>query len=67
MVVVSWKRSATQMGIVCIKTTTESFQIRYCMQIYLKGHPNCQKLKDLDFQIYLIKMDYFGNFNFDFW
>ena len=33
------------MEIVFIKITTESFQMRYCMQVYLKGHQNCKKLK----------------------
>ena len=28
-----------------LNTTTESFQMRYCMQVYLKGRQNCQKLK----------------------
>ena len=29
------------------------------MQIYLKGRQNWQRFKDLDFRIYLIKMDFF--------
>ena len=51
------------MKIVCIKTSTESCRMRYYMQIYLK----LPKVKNLDFQIYLIEIDFFGNFNFDFW
>ena len=39
-----YKRSATPIRIVCIKTTTETFQMRYCMQIYLKVDQNFQKL-----------------------
>ena len=53
------------MGSEGINTTTESFQMRYCMQVNLKESENCQK--DLEIQIYLIKMNFFGNFNFDIW
>ena len=40
-----YKRSATPMGSESFNTTTESFQIRCGMQVYLKGHLNCQNLK----------------------
>ena len=33
------------MGYEGLNTTTESFQMRYCMQVYLKGRQNRQKLK----------------------
>ena len=47
------------------KNTIESFQMRYCMQFFLQRHQNCKNLKC--FRIYLIKADFFGSFNFDFW
>ena len=37
------------MGSESLNTTTESFQMKYCMQVYLKGRQNC---KDLEIQIY---------------
>ena len=49
-----------------LKTTIESFQMRYCMQIYLRVS-KLPEVKDLNFQIYLIKIDFFGNSKFDFW
>ena len=33
------------MGSEGLNTTTESFQMRYCMQVYLKERQNWQKLK----------------------
>ena len=36
---------ATPLPTLEFQTTIETFQMRYCMQIYLKGYQNCQKLK----------------------
>ena len=33
------------MGSEGLNTTSESFEMRYCMQVFLKGRQNCQKLK----------------------
>ena len=55
------------MEIVRIKTTTKSFQMRYCMQIYLKGGPTarCERSRLLNL---LNKRELFlATFNFNFW
>ena len=39
------KITAMPMASLGFQTTIESFQMRYCMMFYLKGHQNCQKLK----------------------
>ena len=43
--VMQYKSDATPTSSLDFQTTIETFQMRYCIQIYLKGHQNCQKLK----------------------
>ena len=47
------------------KNTNESFQMRHFMQFFPLGASKLLELIYLLFQIYLIKMNFFGNFNFD--
>ena len=37
--------TAMQMASFGFKTTIETFQMRYCMTFYLKGHQNCHNLE----------------------
>ena len=39
------KSAAKPMPSLRFQTTIETFQMRYCMTFYLKGHQNCQKSK----------------------
>ena len=45
----TYKVTATPMSSLGFQTTSETFQMRYCVTFYLKGHQNCQKSK-LKFQ-----------------
>ena len=41
----AWAYKITAMPSWGFQTTIDTFQMRYCMMFYLKGHQNCQKLK----------------------
>ena len=56
------------MGIVCIKTTTKKELSNEALYVNLPQRVSkLSEVKDLNFRIYLINMDFLGNFNFDFW
>ena len=55
------------MGSKSLNTTTESFQIKVLYASLPQRASKLPEVKDLEIQIYLIEMNFFGNFNFDLW
>ena len=43
----------------------KSFQMMY--KVFSEGASKLKEVKDLDIRIYLIKRDFLGSLNFDFW
>ena len=65
--VMQCKSAATPTLSLGFRTAIEVFQMKYCMMFCLKGHVKLPQVIYLELQLYLIKTDLLGAFNFDLW